>query len=153
MSRFALFLLVFSIAGSSFSAVPAQKHDPVEAIRTANLGVALINQQRMDKAVEHFDEALKLDPSLHVAELDKGIALLNLQKLKEAEVSLNRVAEVDPKNPRVWYNLGLVHRSQGLNEAGIADFKKVLAIDDHDADAYYLLGSMYLQLQQYDPAI
>jgi tetratricopeptide (TPR) repeat protein len=154
MSRTAAFVLSFFLAASSLLiAQPSPKHDSAEAIRLANLGVALINQQRMDKAVERFDEALKLDPSLHVAELDKGIALLNLQKLKEAEVSLNRVAAVDPKNPRVWYNLGLVHRSQGLNEAGIADFKKVLAIDDHDADAYYLLGSMYLQLQQYDPAI
>jgi Flp pilus assembly protein TadD len=154
MSRLAAFLLSFSIAGSSFCAVPQpQKHDPAEAIRTANLGVAFINQQRMDKAVEKFDEALKLDPSLTIAELDKGIALLNLQKLKEAEAALNRVAAVDPKNPRVWYNLGLVHRSEGQNDLGITDFKKVIALDNQDADAYYLLGSLYLQLQQYEQAI
>jgi tetratricopeptide (TPR) repeat protein len=154
MSRFAaLILSVVMTASMLVCAQQTPKHDPAEAVRLANLGVAFINQQRMDKAVERFDEALKLDPSLTVAELDKGIALLNLQKLKEAEVVLNRVAAVDPKNPRVWYNLGLVHRSQGLNEAGIADFKKVLAIDDDDADCYYLLGSLSLQMQQYDAAI
>ena len=154
MSRFSAFLISISIAGTSVLAAQTPvKHDPAEAVRTANLGVAFINQQRMDKAVEKFDEALRLDPSLTIAELDKGIALLNLQKLKEAETALNRVAAIDPKNPRVWYNLGLVHRSLGQNDLGINDFKKVIALDDKDADAYYLLGSMYLQLQQYEPAI
>src|SRR5271157_5210813 len=79
--------------------------DRTAAAKLNNLGVAYMNQQRMDKAVEEFDQALKADPGLTAAELNKGIALLNLQKLPEAEEALDTAAAKEPSNPRVWYNL------------------------------------------------
>src|SRR5277367_5898919 len=83
-----------------------------EAAKLNNLGVAMMNQQLMEKAVVKFEAAYKLEPSLATAALNKGIALLNQQKLPEAEASLQQAAAQDPKNPRVWYNLGLVHRGE-----------------------------------------
>ena len=124
-----------------------------EAAKLNNLGVAMMNQQLMEKAVAKFDAAYKLDPSLAVAELNKGIALLNQQKLPEAEEALQQAAAKDPENPRVWYNLGLVHRGEGKTAEAIADFQKVLKIDPTDPDAYYFLGTFYSQQQDYPKAI
>jgi|HubBroStandDraft_6_1064221.scaffolds.fasta_scaffold03158_4 tetratricopeptide (TPR) repeat protein len=124
-----------------------------EAAKLNNLGVAMMNQQQMDKAVAKFDAAYKLDPSLAVASLNKGIALLNQQKLPEAEAALQQAAALDPKNPRVWYNLGLVHRGEAKTAEAIADFLKVLQIDPTDPDAYYFLGTFYSQQQDYPKAI
>ncbi len=124
-----------------------------EAAKLNNLGVAMMNQQLMEKAVANFDAAYKLDPSLAVAELNKGIALLNQQKLPEAEAALQQAVAKDPDNPRVWYNLGLVHRGEGKTEEAIADFQKVLKIDATDPDAYYFLGTFYSQQQDYPKAI
>ena len=124
-----------------------------EAAKLNNLGVAMMNQQLMDKAVAKFDAAYKLDPSLAVAALNKGIALLNQQKLPEAEAALQQAAAKDPGNPRVWYNLGLVHRGEGKTDEAIADFQKVLKIDPNDPDAYYFLGTFYSQQQDYAKAI
>ena len=118
-----------------------------------NLGVAYMNQQRMDKAVEEFDLALKADPGLTAAELNKGIALLNLQKLPEAEKALNAAAGADANNPRVWYNLGLLRRGEGNSAAATEAFQRVLALDPDDPDTHYFLGTMYSQRQQYDKAI
>ncbi len=67
-----------------------------EAAKLNNLGVAMMNQQQMDKAVAKFDAAYKLDPSLAVASLNKGIALLNQQKLPEAEAALQQAASPGP---------------------------------------------------------
>ena len=72
----------------------AQVHS--EAAKLNNLGVAMMNQQLMEKAVANFDAAYKLDPSLATAELNKGIALLNQQKLPEAEDALKQAAAKDP---------------------------------------------------------
>ena len=127
--------------------------DSANAARLNNLGVAYMNQQRMDKAVEEFDLALKADPGLTAAELNKGIALLNLQKLPEAEEALNGAAAREPSNPRAWYNLGLLRRSQGKPAEAIEAFQRVLKIDPNDPDAHYFLGTMYSQQQQYDQAI
>src|SRR5271165_5070885 len=124
-----------------------------EAAKLNNLGVAMMNQQLMDKAVAQFDAAYKLDPSLAIAEMNKGIALLNQQKLPEAEEALQQAAAKDPGNPRVWYNLGLVHRGEGKTTEAIADFQKVLKIDPGDPDAYYFLGTFYSQQQDYPKAI
>src|SRR5208283_3419434 len=107
----------------------------------------------MDQAVEEFEQALKADPDLTVAELNKGIALLNLQKLPEAERALDTAAAKEPSNPRVWYNLGLLRRSQGKSAEAIEAFQRVLKLDPNDPDTHYFLGTMYSQLQQYDKAI
>src|SRR5215471_11788313 len=124
-----------------------------EAAKLNNLGVAMMNQQLMEKAGVKFDAAYKLDPALAVAELNKGIALLNQQKLPEAEAALRQAAAKDPDNPRVWYNLGLVHRGEGKTDEAIDDFQKVLKIDPNDPDAYYFLGTFYSQQQDYPKAI
>ena len=124
-----------------------------EAAKLNNLGVAMMNQQMMDKAVLKFDAAYKLDPSLATASLNKGIALLNQQKLPEAEVALQLAAAAEPNNPRVWYNLGLVHRGDGQTAEAISDFLRVLKIDPTDPDAYYFLGTFYSQQLDYPKAI
>src|SRR5215469_12416830 len=125
----------------------------MEAAKLNNLGVAMMNQQLMEKAVVKFDAAYKLDPSLATAELNKGIALLNQQKLPEAEEALQQATAKDPGNPRVWYNLGLVHRGEAKTDDAIADFQRVLKIDPNDPDAYYFLGTFYSQKQDYPKAI
>ena len=124
-----------------------------EAAKLNNLGVAMMNQQLMEKAVAKFDAAYALDPSLAVAALNKGIALLNQQKLPEAEDALKQAETKDPKNPRVWYNLGLVHRGEGKTAEAIADFQHVLEIDPNDPDVYYFLGTFYSQEQDYPKAV
>src|SRR5450631_1313522 len=124
-----------------------------EAAKLNNLGVAMMNQQLMEKAVMNFDAAYKLDPSLATATLNKGIALLNQQKLPEAEAALQLAAAKEPDNPRVWYNLGLVHRGDGKTAEAITDFLRVLKIDPTDPDAYYFLGTFYSQQQDYAKAI
>ncbi|HZM10650.1 MAG TPA: FG-GAP-like repeat-containing protein [Candidatus Limnocylindrales bacterium] len=124
-----------------------------EAAKLNNLGVAMMNQQLMEKAVVNFDAAYKLDPSLATAALNKGIALLNQQKLPEAEAALQLAAVKEPDNPRVWYNLGLVHRGDGKTAEAITDFLRVLKIDPTDPDAYYFLGTFYSQQQDYPKAI
>ena len=148
-------LLPAALAGCSFlSSWPLDTPQVREqAAKLNNLGVAMMNQQLMEKAVQKFDAAYKADPSLSVAELNKGIALLNLQKLPEAEEALQAALKQDPANPRIWYNLGLVHRSEGKTADAIQDFKKVLTIVPNDPDVYYFLGTFYSQEQDYPKAI
>src|SRR5664279_521685 len=124
-----------------------------EAAKLNNLGVAMMNQQLMEKATAKFDESYKTDPTLAVAILNKGIALLNQQRLPEAEEAIQKAAALDPGNPRVWYNLGLVHRGSGNTAEAINDFQKVLKIDPTDPDAYYFLGTFYSQQKEYAKAI
>jgi tetratricopeptide (TPR) repeat protein len=148
--------LVFGVAVACLAIAVARADTTqkrAEAAKLNNLGVAMMNQQLMEKATAKFEEAYQLDPSMAVAELNKGIALLNQQRLPEAEEAIKQAAAKDPGNPRVWYNLGLVHRGEGNTSEAISDFQKVLKIDPNDPDAYYFLGTFYSQQQDYSKAI
>ena len=118
-----------------------------EALRLNNIGTALMNQQLLEKAIDKFDEARKLDPSLTAAELNKGIALLYLQRLPEAATALEHAAAQAPNDPRVWYATGLLYRSDNKPHESMTAFQKVLRLDPSNADSHYFLGSFLLDQQ------
>jgi len=122
-------------------------------IRENNLGVALMNRQQFEKALEKFERVCVLDPQSEVGCLNMGIALLNMQNFPEARQMLAKAAERDPKNPRTWFNLGLLDKADGHADEAITDFEKAAANDPNDADCQYFIGLLTAQQQQYDRAI
>ncbi len=134
---------------------PEQKQDPrAEIIRENNYGVALMNRQlHFEEALGKFQRACILDQESDIGCVNAGIALLNMQRLDDAQQILQKSAERDPKNPRVWYNLGLLAKAAGQPDAAIEYFQKAAALDPSDADTQYFLGLMYSQQQDYDKAI
>src|SRR5579862_8934191 len=136
-----LALLICSVMqGQTNAPGDAQK----EAARLNNIGTALIGQQLLEKAVGEFDAAYKLDPTLVSAELNKGIALLYLQWLPEAAAVLQHAAVQAPDNPRIWYVMGLLYRSDNKPEQSAEAFRKVLKLVPSNADSHYFLGSFLL---------
>jgi tetratricopeptide (TPR) repeat protein len=141
-----LLLLCNPLQGRTGVKSPAQG----EAARLNNIGTALMNQQLLEKAVDKFGEAYKLDPSLTVAELNRGIALLYLQRLPEAATALQHAATQAPNDPRIWYVFGLLYRSDNKPQQSMEAFRRVLKLDPANADSHYFLGS--LLLDQHDLA-
>ena len=135
-----LLLLCSPIQGRTEIKSPAQG----EAARLNNIGTALMNQQLLEKAIDKFGEAYKLDPSLTGAELNRGIALLYLQRLQEATTALQHAVKQDPNNPRIWYVLGLLYRSDNKPQQSMEAFQRVLKLDPTNADSHYFLGSFLL---------
>src|SRR5215472_2404764 len=127
--------------------------NPVEAARLNNLGVAYMNQQLFEKALNQFQRATEADPKFFIARLNEGVAYLNLQKIDEAKAALEDALKQDPKNPNAWYSLGLLAKNTGDAQAAIDAFKRVTEIDPNDADTWYFLGTAYVQAKQFPPAI
>jgi Tfp pilus assembly protein PilF len=117
-----------------------------------NLGVAYMDQQRLDEAIKAFEKAHGLDPKASIPDLNRSIALLNQQKLDASRQILEQLAQRNPKDPRVWYNLGLLYRNSGQAEQALQAFAKASELAPNDADANYFIGDLYTQLQQYDKA-
>ncbi|PYY18374.1 MAG: hypothetical protein DMG60_08530 [Acidobacteria bacterium] len=121
-------------------------------MRANNLGVAYLNQQKLDQALKQFEQAVAAEKNNAIAQLNLGIALLNLARAPQAEEVLQRAARLDPKNPAVPYNLGLLHRNNGQAEQAIADFSKATELAPDDTYAHYFLGDVYSQHQKYPEA-
>jgi cytochrome c-type biogenesis protein CcmH/NrfG len=148
----AALLLSLSLTTRRVSAADTA-HDSIAAARLNNTGVALMNQQLMEKALAKFEEAHKLDPGAAVPLLNQGIALLYLRKLPEAEAAFKQAAAIDRNNVHIWYSLGLTHFTGDNPSLAIDDFNQAIKIDPNDADSHYYLGSLYLNLKNYDSAI
>lgn len=123
------------------------------AIRTNNVGVALMDRHDFTQAVGKFQTACVMNPASDIGCLNMGIAVYRMGRLQDAATILGKSAQRDPKNPRAWFNLGLVELAAGNDGVAVTDFEKVAAIDPNDSATQYLIGSLYLKAKQYQQAI
>jgi len=146
-----LVLVVFCLSAFFFEATqkPSARQ---QLMRANNLGVAYMNQQKLDQALKEFQEAAALDKNNATVQLNLGIALLNLSRVAPAEEALQRAAQLEPKNPAVWFNFGLLHRNNGEAERALADFTKAAEFAPNDPNTHYFLGDLYAQQQKYAEA-
>ena len=142
----ASFLLVLGVLGAE------PRPSGTDAARANNVGVALMNQQLLEKALDRFEQAGRSDPSSIIPRLNKGLALIYLGRLQEAEQTLEAASIAAPSNPRVWYALGLARLDAGKQEASLASFRRAVQINGADADSHYYLGSVELALKDYTHA-
>jgi len=127
--------------------------DSIQAATLNNIGVAYMNQQLFEKALNHFEQAAKLDSHLSIGEVNQAIALLNLGRIDQAKPLLDEAIKHDPKDPHAWYSLGLLQKNSSDPQAAVEAFRHVIEIDSTDADTWYFLGSVYSQLRQFPEAI
>jgi tetratricopeptide (TPR) repeat protein len=147
----ALCVVVLSLSAFFFQA--SQKTSSKQQLmRANNLGVAYMNQQKLDQALKEFEQAVAIDKNNPTAQLNLGIAELNLSHVAPSEAALQRAAQLDPKNPAVWYNLGLLHRNNGQADEALAELKKAAELAHDDPDTHYFLGDLYSQQQKYADA-
>jgi len=105
-----------------------------------------MNQQQFERALNLFRRAYAADSRLTEARLNQGIALLNLQRFTAARQILTDMAKREPRNPRPWYNLGLLHKAQGETDAALKAFQRAAQLEPQDTDIFYFIGSMYSQV-------
>ena len=145
--------LALLLCASSLSHAATDSAATQDAATLNNVGTSLMSQQLLQKAAEKFDQAYQRDPSLALAETNKGIALLYLQKLPEAKAALEHSAKQAPGDPRTWYALGLLYRSQNQLQDGLKAFERVAALDPSNADSHYFLGSFQFELHNLPAAV
>ncbi|NJK31018.1 MAG: tetratricopeptide repeat protein, partial [Deltaproteobacteria bacterium] len=103
--------------------------DPNHADANRNIGFIAIRFRDYKSAEASFDvalksEAVKRDVEVFIA---MGVAKRGLKKFKEAEEWYKKALEVDKKDPRPWYNLGLLNQEHltGQDNLEQADIEKL----------------------------
>ena len=132
---------------------PARVTASAAAIRLNNLGVASMNQQKPEAALERFEAAAKADPTLAAARLNQAIAMTALQRYDTAQQILDGLVKADASNVRAWYNLGLLQRTLGDGDAALAAFTRVTELQPADPYGHYFAGLLASQVQQHDRAV
>src|SRR5262245_5283189 len=102
--------------GNTPTLVASEKHSPAEEALME--GEAAFAKGEMDRAIEHYERALKLEPKLYEAPLFIGDAYYKMGKNDKAYESYARAVDIDPDRDtayRYWGNV--LMRENKLKEA------------------------------------
>jgi len=89
------------------------EHNPEAWVAEYNLGLALIEANRVPDAIGHFERALRLHPDYPEAENNLADALCETGRLAEAIPHFEAALRLGPDDPVVRYNFGLALRRLG----------------------------------------
>jgi tetratricopeptide (TPR) repeat protein len=115
---------------------------PKKARPHNNLGNALKRQGRINEAVHHFSESLRLDPDYAKAHNNLGNALKSQGKLKEAMSHYLEALRIKPDYGDAHYNLGNAFKKLGKLEEAIDHYLEALRIKPHYAEVHNNLGNV-----------
>ncbi len=95
--------------------------DAKHADANRNIGFIAIRFRDYKSAEAAFDTALKSEAVKRDIEvfIAMGVAKRGLKKFKEAEEWYRKAMEVDKKDPRPWYNLGILNQDHLIGQDGV----------------------------------
>lgn len=124
-------------------------------------GRELYRNDEDDKALEAFQQAVKLDPDLAEAHFRLGLTHDALGQEQEAEAAYKKAVETYKKylaiegnedDAEAHYNLGQTYSGLHLYSEAVREYRQATRLKSDDAAIYYDLGLALMRLAQYDEA-
>jgi len=108
-----------------------------------NIGFALDSEGKLDEALHHYDEAIRIAPWYAKSYLNRGITLRKKGLMDEAVVSVREAIKLNPEFASAYIELGLVMLLKRLPDEAINYFQVALKLDPELADGHYNMGLAY----------
>jgi Tetratricopeptide repeat. len=119
--------------------------------------MSFLEQGKVDKSIEFFDSALKIDKEYVSAWNDKGVALMELGKYHDALECFEHVVRLEPGDNMAWYNRGYVllileeyQESANTFDLFLGRYSKK---DDFYKYALYLRAQGFYNLKEYNESL
>ena len=102
-------------------------------------------KEKPQKAVEHYAQALTLDPDTPIPGHDylQGVAALRVGKFDEANAWLARAVAGEPDNARYWGDFGATHYYCGRVSAAVEATERAAALDPENPGFAHNLHQYY----------
>jgi tetratricopeptide (TPR) repeat protein len=126
---------------------------PRSADARNSLGGALLLRGEVDEAMEHLQEAVRLNPAHAEAHSNLGVALARRGRAAEAIEHYREALRLDSRQTQAYSNLGNALLQQGRIREAIARFQEGLSIDPADPQARTNLAGALLREGRVDEAI
>ena len=110
------------------------------------LGAVLANQKKLDKAIENYKKALKINPNYAQAYNNLGIALHKLNKINEAIDNYKKAIDLKNNFAEAFNNLGNAIRDLNMLKDALPYYVKALQFKSDYAEAYNNIGATYENL-------
>jgi tetratricopeptide (TPR) repeat protein len=123
----------------------ARLHDAAAAV--------YLSLGKIDKAVPHLTEALRINPDFAPAHYNLGTALARLNRLPEASNHFRRAAEIEPAFVAARVNLGAVLRLQNHLDEAAVELRQALQREPANAVAHTNLAGIFASQRKPHDAI
>ena len=115
-------------------------HTKRNAMAHNNLGIALAEQGKTAAAIEHYQQALQINPRYADAHYNMGIDLAAQGKTAAAIEHFQQALQTSPRYADAHNNLGIALASQGKTAAAIEHYQQALQINPESAETLNNLG-------------
>ena len=130
-----------------------EKKVPKKALKLFQQGIMLINQQKLEEAVELIRAAILKYPKFAEAYLYLGIIREASHNHQKALKCFNKALELDPDLPLAWVHKGVIYDSQEMFEKAIECYDKAIDLDANNSSSYNNKGLALASLEKYEEAI
>ena len=100
-----------------------------------NLAIALSADGRIEEAIAHLEQSLRLKPDYAIAENNLGDNLVKLDRPVAAVPHFDRAVRLQPNYAVAHRNLGLALAMSGRTAEALPHFQEAVRLDPSDADA------------------
>jgi len=134
-------------------AIRALEIDPTNPEAMVIYGKNLAQHKGISAGINYLNE--QIEKFSYTIELRIALAevYLELERFSEAERIYSQIVEYNPKSKKAWIGLGKSYQAQLKYLESIKAFIEAGILDVSDAEPLYLLGRVYLELNQVDKAI
>jgi tetratricopeptide (TPR) repeat protein len=130
-------LLAYSVVFNILASVEAH------AVSNYLVGNTLLNQRRVDKAVEHFQKALALQPESAAFHAGLGSAFYQKRRMDEAIIEYQKALEIKPDFAEAHKTLGDTLLQIGRVDEAIVHYRKAVELRPGLVEVYNNLGNAF----------
>ncbi len=109
------------------------------------------DKEQFDEAIRLLEKATKYDPEFYNAQMMLG-QFYARQKNKKAVDAYEHALKIDAASIEAHYGKAMFLQENGSKEEAIAEYKKIIAKDPQNKDAFYNIGYIYFDQAQYKEA-
>ncbi len=102
-----------------------------------NIGNAYVTLGQDQKAIDSYQNALRIDPGLVKADFNLALAYIRMKRASDAEAILTRLLRTDPQNTEILAALAWVYHAEGRDAEALAEYDAIIALSPADTDALY----------------
>ncbi len=123
------------------------------SVAHTNLGCAFIEANRIDEALEQFQQALEIDPADVNAHRNLGYQLAKRGEWVEAIPHYSMFVAGRPRNASAHNDFGYILKRAGRTDEAIAQYRAATELKPSDPMPWNNWGTMLLELGRMDEAI
>jgi superkiller protein 3 len=106
-----------------------------------------------EKAAQHYQQAVALNPNLAETYYNYGVLLFGQGKLQQAKAAFAKAVELQPTHPDAHNNLGAILQQEGKLDEAASHFRKAVELKPDYRLAHFHLGRILANRGAYREAI